>query len=74
VVVENVPWSTGKHHLCDIYRTDTQGLKLDELLQMNLRTVKAYLLKEDFQRFWNYTYPAWAEKFLHRWYFRTMRS
>ena len=54
--------------------TDTQGLKLSELLQMNLRTVKAYLLKEDFQRFWDYTYPAWAESFLHRWCFRTMRS
>ena len=54
--------------------TDKQGLKLSELLTMNLRTVKAYLLKEDFQRFWNYTYPAWAEKFLKRWCFRTMRS
>ena len=54
--------------------TDKQGLKLSELLQMNLRTVKAYLLKEDFQRFWDYTYPAWAERFLHRWCFRTMRS
>jgi len=54
--------------------TDTQGLKLSELLTMNLRTVKAYLLTEDFQRFWNYTYPAWAEKFLRRWCFRTMRS
>ena len=51
-----------------------QGLKLSELLEMNLRTVRAYLLKEDFQRFWNYTYPAWAEKFLDRWCFRTMRS
>ena len=54
--------------------TETQDLKLSELLQMNLRTVKAYLLKEDFQRFWDYTYPAWAEKFLKRWCFRTMRS
>ena len=54
--------------------SDTQGLKLSELLKMNLRTVRAYLLKEDFQRFWNYTYPAWAEKFLDRWCFRTMRS
>ena len=35
--------------------TDKQGLKLSQLLQMNLRTVKAYLLKEAFQRFWNYT-------------------
>jgi transposase len=54
--------------------TDDQGSKLAQLLQMNLRTVKAYLLKEDFQRFWNYTYPARAEKFLHRGCFRTMRS
>jgi transposase len=41
---------------------------------MNLRAVRAYLLKEDFQRFWSYTYPGWAEKFLHRWCCRTMRS
>jgi hypothetical protein len=41
---------------------------------MNLRTVKAYLLKEDFQRFWDYTYPAWAEKFLKRWCFRTITA
>ena len=54
--------------------SDPQGLKLSELLKMNLRTVRAYLLKEDFQRFWNYTYPAWAEKFLQRWCSRTMRS
>ena len=54
--------------------TETQGSKLSELLKMNLRTVRAYLLKEDFQRFWNYTYPAWAAKFLHRWCCRTMRS
>ena len=54
--------------------TDTQSLKLSELLEMNLRTIRAYLLKEDFQRFWNYTYPVWAEKFLQRWCFRTMRS
>ena len=54
--------------------TDTQALKLAELLTMNLRTVKAYLLKEDFQRFWEYTHAAWAEKFLQRWCYRTMRS
>ena len=54
--------------------TDPQSLKLSELLKMNLRTVRAYLLKEDFQRFWNYTYPAWAERFLHRWCVRAMRS
>jgi transposase len=51
-----------------------QTLKLSELLQMNLRTVRAYLLKEDFQHFWEYTSPAWAGKFLRRWCFRTMHS
>ena len=54
--------------------TEAQGVKLSELVRMNLRTVKAYLLKEDFQRFWDYTYPAWAARFLHRWCFRAMRS
>jgi len=54
--------------------TQAQGVKLSELLTMNLRTVKAYLLKEDFQRFWDYSYPAWAANFLHRWCFRAMRS
>jgi hypothetical protein len=33
-----------------------EGLKLSDLLKMNLRTVKACLLKEDFQRLWNFTY------------------
>ena len=47
--------------------TEEQGLKLRELLQMNLRTVKAYLLKEQFHRFWDYRSPAWAGKFLDQW-------
>ena len=54
--------------------TEKQSGKLSELLTMNLRTVKAYLLKEDFQRFWEYAHPAWADKFLERWCNRAMRS
>ena len=54
--------------------TKKQSGKLSELLGMNLRTVRAYLLKEDFQRFWEYKHPAWAGKFLDRWCNRTMRS
>ena len=34
---------------------------------MNLNTVKAYILKEQFQRFWEYTSPTWAGKFLNNW-------
>jgi len=54
--------------------TDSQEIKLAELLRYNLRTVRAYLLKEDFQFFWDYVSPAWAGKFLDRWCTRTMRS
>jgi len=54
--------------------TEKQEVKLDELLQYNLRSVRAYLLKEDFQGFWEYVSPAWAGKFLDRWCTRTMRS
>ncbi len=54
--------------------TDNQEAKLADLVQMNLKTVKSYLLKEDFQNFWEYTYPAAAGRFLDQWCFRTMRS
>ena len=32
-----------------------QTVKLSEVLKYNLRTVRAYLLREEFQRFWEYT-------------------
>jgi transposase len=54
--------------------TDKQTVKLKELLACNLKTVRAYLLKEDFQRFWQYKRAGWAEKFLNEWCKRTMRS
>jgi transposase len=54
--------------------TDKQTVKLSELLKYNLRSVRAYLLKEDFDRFWEYISPAWAGKFLDQWCTRTMRS
>lgn len=54
--------------------TERQDVKLKELLACNLKTVRAYLLKEDFQFFWGYKYAAWAGKFLDKWCTRTMRS
>lgn len=54
--------------------TEGQELKLAELLRYNLRSVRAYLLKEDFQGFWSYVSPAWAAKYLDRWCTRAMRS
>jgi transposase len=40
----------------------------------NLKTVRAYLLKEAFQQLWEYSSPAWAGKFLDTWCRQTMRS
>jgi transposase len=54
--------------------TESQKMKLDDLLQYDLKSVKAYLLKESFQAFWQYTSPYWAQKFLKQWSFRAMRS
>ena len=54
--------------------TDRQAAKLSELLQYNLRSIRSHLMKEDFQRFWEYWSPAWAGKFLDAWCTRTMRS
>ena len=38
-----------------------------ELLRGNLKTIRAYLLKEDFNGLWTYVYSAWAGKFIDRW-------
>ncbi len=54
--------------------TDKQQSTLSELLKANLKSVRAYLLKEDFQLFWNYNHPTWAGKFLDAWCTRVMRS
>lgn len=54
--------------------SEKQETKLAELLQYNLRSVRSYLLKEEFQFFWSYVSPYWAGKFLDRWCTKTMRS
>ena len=54
--------------------TVNQKISLRELLTYNLRTVKAYLLKEQFQVFWTYHSPHHAEAFLDSWTTMAMRS
>ena len=40
--------------------TDKQQVRLADLVRYNLRSVRSYLLKEDFQSFWEYTSPGAA--------------
>jgi transposase len=54
--------------------TDKQTVKLSEVLRYNLRTVRAYLLREEFQRLWEYRSAWWAGRFLDEWTVRVMRS
>ena len=54
--------------------TAEQDTSLATLLQYNLKTVRSYLLKEDFQSFWEYRSAYWAAHFLDRWCGRAMRS
>ncbi len=49
-------------------------LKLKDLVRYNLQSVRAWLLKEDFQQLWNYESAAWAAKFLDQWCRQVMRS
>jgi len=53
---------------------DQQRFRLRDLLRYNLKTVRAYLLKEAFQQLWDYNSAVWAGKFLDDWCRQTMRS
>jgi transposase len=54
--------------------TDHQHARLRDLVRINLRSVRAYLLKEHFNGFWTYLSPWWAGRFLDRWTTQAMRS
>lgn len=54
--------------------TASQGVKLKDLLKYNLRSVRAYLLKESFGQLWEYKSVACAKKYMHSWCTEAMRS
>jgi transposase len=51
-----------------------EEIKLADLLKANLRTVRAYLLKEDLEQVWSWTTVRVAAKYLHRWFHKVLRS
>ncbi len=54
--------------------TEKEEIKLNTVLRYNLKSVRGYLLREEFQVFWDYISPHWAGKYLDRWCTRVMRS
>jgi transposase len=54
--------------------TPNQDLKLGDLLLYNLKSVRAYLLKESFRALWEYESIRWAKWYWKKWSARAMRS
>jgi len=54
--------------------SEKQTVRLGDLLKLNLSSIKAYLLREDFQQFWNYQRYDFADKFLENWVTRTLQT
>jgi transposase len=54
--------------------TERQRTRLDDLLAYDLKTVRAYGLKEAFDVFWKYTSPRHARDYMRNWCARAMRS
>ena len=48
-------------------RTEKQSATLEQLLAANKPLCQVHLLGEQLQDFWNYTYGAWAERYLADW-------
>lgn len=54
--------------------SDEQGSRLAELVKINLKTVRAYLLKEDLRQFWDHFSWVRASIFLSGWCRRAIAS
>ena len=54
--------------------TRTERTRLSALCRLNTPIVKAYLLKEDLRRFWDYRSTAWAAGHLKQWLWRASHS
>jgi transposase len=71
------PWLTKTRWLLlkrPANQTREQRTRLRELVQHNLRAVRAMLLRESFEPFWTYRSVDWAGAFLDEWCVQVMRS
>jgi transposase len=54
--------------------SEKQTSRLGDLLKLNLSSIKAYLMREDFQRFWEFEHSDVAEQFLNTWVTRALQT
>lgn len=69
--IKGLRWLLGMHS-----RNRTKGHTrfLNSLRNANRRIHRAWVLKDEFEHFWNYSYRGAAEKFLRRWITAALRS
>lgn len=62
-------WLTGFENL-----SDEMQIRFKELQKLGLKVGRAYSIKETFDHFWDYRYPACARRFFNEWYGWARRS
>jgi len=62
-------WLTGFENL-----SEQMQVRFNELQSLGLKVGRAYAIKETFDHFWDYHYPACARKFFKKWYGWARRS
>jgi len=67
-----------KSRWCLLKRKENQSAsqlaRLKELLKYNLKSIKCMLLRDSFQKFWQYRSPYWAEVFFKQWMLKVKNS
>jgi transposase len=69
--LKGVRWLLFRHSKT---RTKRDTRTINKLNRANNRIYRAWLLKDDFEHFWEYAYPGAATKFLKRWMTRALKS
>ncbi len=69
--VKGLRWLLGMHSR---NRTKARTRFLSRLRNGNHRIHRAWVLKDEFEQFWNYRYPGPARRFLKRWMTAALKS
>ena len=69
--IKGLPWLLYRHSSS---RTKGDTRKLNKLRSGNRKIHRAWVLKDEFEHFWNYNSLTWAEGFLRGWITSALRS
>jgi len=69
--IKGLRWLLGMHSR---NRTKAHTRLLNRLRNSNRRIYRAWVLKDEFEHFWNYRYPRAAKAFLKRWMTAALKS